>query len=100
MGVMLMALVFMAAIGSAMARGLVIDCGCFGGGEASALGMGLALGRNVVMFLCAAWAYGNLVLQKAEEKCESLTDASVGGSGPPVRTGERGGPLSLSSTSA
>jgi uncharacterized membrane protein YphA (DoxX/SURF4 family) len=58
--------VYIAAIGSAWARGLQIDCGCFGGGGALAAGVrptyGLELTRDagllVVALLLARWPVG------------------------------------------
>ena len=46
--------VFLVAIGQALARGLDINCGCFGtieGGKIDAL----TLARDVTLFVCAAW---------------------------------------------
>jgi len=48
--------VFMAAIGQALARGLNIQCGCFGtveGGKMDAV----TLVRDVALFVCAAWLF-------------------------------------------
>lgn len=51
-------LVFIAAVASAAARGLSIDCGCFGGGGEVAPGQtayGLEIARDIGLFLLAAW---------------------------------------------
>jgi hypothetical protein len=47
-------LVFMVAIGSALARGLDIDCGCFGtvGGRRAGL---VPLLEDMVLLLCGLW---------------------------------------------
>lgn len=47
-------IVFLAAIGQALARGLDIRCGCFGTVEARKVGV-LALGQDVLLFVMAAW---------------------------------------------
>jgi uncharacterized membrane protein YphA (DoxX/SURF4 family) len=47
-------IVFLAAIGQALARGLDIRCGCFGTVEARKVGV-LALGQDVLLFIVAAW---------------------------------------------
>ena len=51
-------LVFIAAVTSAAARGLSIDCGCFGGGGDVAPGQaayGIEIVRDVGLLLLAAW---------------------------------------------
>ena len=47
-------IVFLAAIGQALARGLDIRCGCFGTVEARKVGV-LALGQDFLLFIAAAW---------------------------------------------
>jgi putative oxidoreductase len=47
-------IVFLAAIGQALARGLDIRCGCFGTVEARKVGV-LAIGQDIVLFVIAAW---------------------------------------------
>jgi putative oxidoreductase len=47
-------IVFLAAIGQALARGLDIRCGCFGTVEARKVGV-LSLGQDILMFVVAAW---------------------------------------------
>jgi uncharacterized membrane protein YphA (DoxX/SURF4 family) len=51
-------LVFIAAVTSAAARGLSIDCGCFGGGGDVAPGQaayGIEIARDVGLLLLASW---------------------------------------------
>jgi uncharacterized membrane protein YphA (DoxX/SURF4 family) len=51
-------LVFIAAVTSAAARGLSIDCGCFGGGGDVAPGQaayGIEIARDVGLLLLAVW---------------------------------------------
>jgi len=57
-GMALMALAFSGAISMALARGLVIDCGCFGGSEASETGLWWALVRAVLLLAISVWLYG------------------------------------------
>jgi uncharacterized membrane protein YphA (DoxX/SURF4 family) len=47
-------IIFLAAIGQALARGLDIRCGCFGTVEARKVGV-LAMGQDVLLFVVAAW---------------------------------------------
>jgi uncharacterized membrane protein YphA (DoxX/SURF4 family) len=49
--------VFTAALSAAQARGLVIDCGCFGSGDATKWSVPLALGRAGGLLGWAVW-YG------------------------------------------
>jgi len=51
-------LIFLAAVASAAARGLSIDCGCFGGGGEVAPGQtayGIEIVRDVGLLLLALW---------------------------------------------
>jgi hypothetical protein len=52
-------LIFIVALSSALARGLVIDCGCFGRGAPSRSAMWFSLGRDVLLgaLLAAAYRY-------------------------------------------
>lgn len=47
--VLILTVVFAAALVSALARGLKIDCGCFGGGPPSALKTWFSLGRDILL---------------------------------------------------
>ena len=49
-----MLVVFLAAIGQAVARGLNISCGCFGTVEGRKVGL-VALAQDVAMLAAAAW---------------------------------------------
>ncbi len=55
--VLAMTLGFTAALGQALARGLEVDCGCFGGGEPSDLKTWLALGRDLAILAGASVVY-------------------------------------------
>jgi len=60
-------MVFLAAMASAMARGLDIECGCFsvaGGGKVGWLHLGLDLGLVLVGLRCAALGGGALALDQ------------------------------------
>jgi uncharacterized membrane protein YphA (DoxX/SURF4 family) len=50
----LMLIVFLAAIGQALARGLDVRCGCFGTVEARKVGV-LALAQDIGILAMAAW---------------------------------------------
>jgi putative oxidoreductase len=52
----LMMVVFVIAIGQAVARGLNIDCGCFGTLEGRKVGL-IALAEDTVMLAMAAWLF-------------------------------------------
>lgn len=56
-GIILMCLVFGVALISAIARGLVIDCGCFGSSEPSKWSAWWALGRDILLLIGALWLY-------------------------------------------
>jgi uncharacterized membrane protein YphA (DoxX/SURF4 family) len=49
-----MMVMFILAVGSAMARGLDIDCGCFGPEHADPVGWGLILRDCAMLFMCGA----------------------------------------------
>ncbi len=50
LGLMLLSMVFFAALAAALARGLTLDCGCFGVGAPSRPRMWLEAGLNLVLF--------------------------------------------------
>jgi putative oxidoreductase len=54
----MMTVVFIAAIGSAVARGLSIECGCFGTVGGREVGL-KAIGEDVVLLLCGLWLVWN-----------------------------------------
>lgn len=49
--------IFAVALVQALFRGLEVDCGCFGSGEASAGNIWVSLGRDVVLMAGAGWLY-------------------------------------------
>jgi putative oxidoreductase len=57
LGLVIISAVFLAAISSALARGLTIDCGCFGTSMPSRQRMWLDLGRDVLLLSGALVAY-------------------------------------------
>jgi putative oxidoreductase len=61
LGIVLISGVFLVAIAVALARGLTIDCGCFGTGTPSRAKMWLDLGRDILLLGGAliAYRYGN-----------------------------------------
>lgn len=52
-----MTVVFAAALIQALARGLEVDCGCFGAGDSSVASMWLSLGRDLVLMLLVGFVY-------------------------------------------
>ena len=56
-GISIMLLVFMAAIATALKRGLHIDCGCFGGNSWLESNLWLALAHNGALLLLAVFIY-------------------------------------------
>lgn len=52
--VTLLMIVFLIAIGQALARGLNIDCGCFGTQEGSKIGL-RKLGENILLLAASGW---------------------------------------------
>lgn len=49
--------VFLLALGWAVWRGLPVDCGCFGSGKPSVASAWIAWGRDLGLFVLAAWLY-------------------------------------------
>lgn len=58
LGLAIMTAIFCVAIASALARGLVIDCGCFGASIPSRERMWLDLGRDALLLAGALAVYG------------------------------------------
>jgi putative oxidoreductase len=57
LAIVIVSVVFLAAIASALARGLTIDCGCFGSGVPSRERMWLDLGRDMILLVGALVTY-------------------------------------------
>jgi putative oxidoreductase len=57
LGIALLSAVFLIAIAAALARGLTIDCGCFGTGTPSRASMWLDFGRDVLLLAAALIVY-------------------------------------------
>jgi putative oxidoreductase len=68
-GIMLIVtIIFALAIGQALARGLQVNCGCFGGGAASSTWKTWAgLGRDLILFVAAFLAYRAAVQAHTQE---------------------------------
>jgi len=62
-----LAIVFGVALGQALIRGLVVDCGCFGSGEPSPLKTWISFGRAFVLVGCSFWVYRREILKGASE---------------------------------
>lgn len=57
LAILLLTAVFTAAIGSALGRGLTLDCGCFGQGAPTVSGMWLDLGRDLLLLAGTSLLY-------------------------------------------
>ena len=66
-GISAMLLVFTAAIGLALKKGLQIDCGCFGGHSWLESNLWVALGRDVVLLLIAVFIYRHSLLKAQQQ---------------------------------
>lgn len=72
--VLILCTVFAVALISALARGLKIDCGCFGSGTPSTLKTWFSLGRDILL-AGAAWIIGiSASTRDATETSKSETD--------------------------
>ena len=64
--VFLLSLVFCIAMGQALARGLEVDCGCFGSGAPAAWKTWLTLGRDVLLAGVTWWIYKKYLMFRYE----------------------------------
>ena len=55
LGVFFLSVVFCLVLSQALARGLQVDCGCFGGGQSSQ--PWVSLSRDIVLIAVSAWLY-------------------------------------------
>jgi putative oxidoreductase len=74
LGILALLIVFIGAIVEALEKGLSIDCGCFGGHSGLESNLWVALGRNLVLLLLAAFIYRHGFLQD-EKKNEANTQS-------------------------
>jgi len=58
LGLVVLTVIFMVALGSAIVRGIAVDCGCFGSGEPSVAAAWWALLRDIPILAAAVWLYG------------------------------------------
>jgi putative oxidoreductase len=72
---LILTIVFAIALSSALARGLTIDCGCFGHGKPSRAGMWLSLGRDLLMGAALVWLYAG-ELRKATANSHPVNTAA------------------------
>lgn len=56
-GLIALNVAFTIALGSAIARGIIVDCGCFGAGEPSMAKTWSALLRDIGLLAAAVWLY-------------------------------------------
>jgi putative oxidoreductase len=76
LAVVVISVVFLGAIASALARGLTIDCGCFGGGVPSRERMWLDLGRDLVLLAAALLTYLHYGSRLTETRKCSVLESS------------------------
>jgi uncharacterized membrane protein YphA (DoxX/SURF4 family) len=50
-------LIFAVALAQGLARGLQVDCGCFGSGKPSTFKTWASLGRDMILIVAASWTY-------------------------------------------
>ncbi len=55
--VLILTAVFAVALAQGLARGLQIDCGCFGSGNPSPTSTWISLGRDILLFAASLWIY-------------------------------------------
>lgn len=66
-----MTVVFLVALAQAALRGLVVDCGCFGGGEPSECKMVSSIVRDVVLLAAVGWLYRRRLRASGEDRRDS-----------------------------
>lgn len=54
-------LIFSVALAQSLARGLEVDCGCFGGGSSSLWKTWAALGRDLLLVALLGWMYRKML---------------------------------------
>jgi uncharacterized membrane protein YphA (DoxX/SURF4 family) len=62
-----LAIVFGLALGQALMRGLVVDCGCFGSGEPSTLKTWASFGRALLLLVISFWIFWQAPKKGASE---------------------------------
>ena len=67
LGLVMLSIVFGIALGQALARGLVVDCGCFGSGQPSAWKTWASFGRAGLLLICSGWVFGQVAFQRGKE---------------------------------
>jgi len=65
-GVFLLSVVFCLALSQALARGLQVDCGCFGTAQPSTWNTWLSLGRDILLIATSGWLYASPSDQAAD----------------------------------
>ena len=64
LGIVCLAIVFGIALGQALARGLVVDCGCFGSGQPSTWKTRASFVRAVLLLVGAGWFHRAKLAEK------------------------------------
>ena len=62
-----LSIVFGLALGQALMRGLVVDCGCFGSGEPSTLKTWASFGRALLLLVISFWIFWQAPKKGASE---------------------------------
>jgi uncharacterized membrane protein YphA (DoxX/SURF4 family) len=57
LGLLTLTSIFMIALGSAIVRGIPVDCGCFGSGKPSVFGSWMSFGRDIPILAVAILLY-------------------------------------------
>ena len=77
--VLVLSVVFAVALISALARGLEIDCGCFGDGAPSVFKMWLSLGRDILLGAAAVIVWRQCASPPCAKTLESETLDEISG---------------------
>ena len=59
---------FLVALIQALARGINVDCGCFGSGEPSTVQTLLTVVRDIILLTAAAWLYSGAFHHRSEAR--------------------------------
>ncbi len=80
-------LVFLIALVSAVARGITVDCGCFGSGTPSAWSMAVAIGRDLLLLAGCIWGYRTAGHEPGAAPDQNRADEEIPAGEPLTRQG-------------